>query len=53
MKRIKKMLKFFLERVIKGGLLAQLPQLSKKIEVFLDEPTTETLYLREFFFFVL
>jgi len=30
--------------------LAQLPQLSKEIEVFLNSPTTETLYLSDFFF---
>jgi len=32
------------------GELAQLPQLSKEIEVFLNSPTTETFYLSDFFF---
>ena len=30
--------------------LAQLPQLDGEIEVFLNSPTTETLYLSDFFF---
>ncbi len=33
-----------------ASLLAQFPQLSNEIEVFLNSPTTETLYLSDFFF---
>jgi len=36
--------------LIEHNQLAQLPQLDREIEVFLNNPTTETLYLSDFFF---